>query len=354
MRLRADQLKASLERGLAPVYLVSGDEPLQVQECLDDLRAAARAEGFAERVVLNADARFDWSALKEIGSNLSLFAERRVIDLRLSGPKPDKKGAEAIKNAVAQPNPDHLLLISAPRMDKRSFNSGWAKAVDTAGAIIQVWPVDAKRLPGWVARRAKGAGLALSAEAARLIAERSEGNLLACAQELDKLKLLYGDRPVDVEDVLASTTDSARFGAFDLVDCLLEGNATRAVRITTALKDEGLDPLQVLGPLAWMLRSAHDIAMRVDAGEPLDRVLSMGKFAVWRRHQSALERALDRHGPQSWRDFILRAGAIDRLAKGTGQRADLGVKRYRGEAWDALVELALAVCGVGLVPATHV
>lgn len=354
MRLRPDQLKRSLEGGLAPVYLVSGDEPLQVQECLDDLRAAAREEGFTERVVLNADARFDWSALRELGESLSLFAERRVIDLRLAGAKPDKQGAEAIKAAVDRRNPDHLLLISAPRMDKRSFSSAWLKAIDAAGAIIQVWPVDANRLPGWVAQRAKAAGLELSREACRLIAERSEGNLLACAQELDKLKLLYGDRPLDVEEALASITDSARFGAFDLVDCVLEGNAARAVRITMALKEEGHDPLQVLGPLAWMLRSAHEIAVRMEAGDSLDRVLAGGKFAVWRRHQSALQRALARHGPESWRRFILRAGAIDRLAKGTGRRADMGVKRYRTEAWDALVELALAVCGIGLVPATHV
>lgn len=354
VRLRPDQLKRSLERGLGPVYLVSGDEPLQIQECLDSLRAAAREEGFAERVVLHADARFDWSALRELGESLSLFAEKRIIDLRLAGAKPDKQGAEAIKTAVERPNPDHLLLISAPRMDKRSFSSAWLKAIDAAGAIIQVWPVEAKRLPGWVSRRAKGCGLEVSAEACRLIAERSEGNLLACAQELDKLKLLYGDQALDVEDVLASTTDSARFSAFDLVDCVLEGNAARAVRITTALKDEGIDPLQVLGPLAWMLRSAHEIALRLEGGDSLDSVLAGGQFAVWRRHQSALERALDRNGPESWRRFILRAGAIDRLAKGTGRRTDWGVKRYRGEAWDALVELALAVCGVGLVPDSHV
>ena len=354
MRLRPDQLKRSLESGLAPVYLVSGDEPLQVQECLDHLRAAARAHGFSERVVLHADARFDWSALRELGESLSLFAEKRVIDLRLGGTRPDKQGVEAIRAAVEQQNPDHLLLISAPKLDKRSFSSAWIKAIDTTGAIIQAWAVDAKRLPGWVARRAKAAGLELSAEACRLIAERSEGNLLACAQEIDKIKLLYGVRSVDVEDVLASTTDSARFSAFDLVDCVLEGNAARAVRITTALKDEGHEPLQVLGPLAWMLRSAHEIAMRVERGDSLDHVLAGGKFAVWRRHQSALESALSRNGPENWRRFILRAGAVDRLAKGTGQRADWGVKRYRGEAWDALVELALAVCGVRLVPASHV
>jgi DNA polymerase-3 subunit delta len=354
VRIRSDQLKRSLERGLAPVYLVSGDEPLQLQECLDQLRAAARAEGFTDRIVLHADSRFDWSTLKQLGENLSLFAERRIIDLRLSTAKPDKKGVEAIKAAVEEPNPDHLLLVSAPRIDKRGFSAAWLKAIDAAGAIIQVWPVNAKRLPGWVAQRAGAAGLKLSDDACRLIAERSEGNLLACAQEIDKLKLLCEDRALEGEDVLDSSTDSARFGAFDLVDCVLEGNATRAARITMALKDEGLDPLQVLGPLAWMLRSAHEIAQRVDAGESLDAVLAAGKFAVWRRHQSALEHALERNGPQSWRRFILRAGAVDRLAKGTGKRTDTGVKHYRGEAWDALVGLAVAVCGVGLVPASHV
>jgi len=354
LRLKAEQVHTNLQRGIAPIYLVSGDEPLQVQECLDAIRTAARDQGFTDRAVFTVDARFDWSVLRGFGDNLSLFAERRVIDLRLIKGKPDREGIDAIKAYAERPNPDHLMLISAPRMDGRSFQSAWLKAVDACGVIVQVWPVETKRLPGWVAQRARGSGVRLSGEAARLVAERSEGNLLACAQEIDKLKLLHGEAPVDVEEVLASVTDSARFGAFDLVDCVLEGDAKRAVRITTALREEGLDPLQVLGPLVWALRSANEIAHRLESGERLEGVLGGGKFAAWRRRQSGLRNALRRHSLQSWLGLLSRAGAVDRLAKGTGRRQDAGVKRARHEAWDALMELALATCGVRLLPESAV
>lgn len=346
MQIKPEQIHSHLERGIAPVYLVCGDEPLQIQECLDAVREAARARGFTDRAVYNVDARFQWGILREFGDSLSLFAERRIIDLRMSSAKPDKEGVETIKAYAERPNPDNLLLISAPRIDARSLKSGWLKAIDQSGAIVQVWPIDIKRLPSWVSRRARDAGLRLSQEGARLIAERSEGNLLACAQEIDKLVLLHGEGAVGIEEVIAGVTDSARFSAFDLVDCVLEGDARRAVRITGALRDEGLDPLQVLGPLVWALRSAHEIAGRVRAGEPLDGILAGGKFAVWRRRKAGLDKALRRHPLKSWQWLIAGAGRVDRYAKGTGDRNESGVRHTRAEAWDTLQALALAICGV--------
>lgn len=346
MQLKPEQIRTSLERGVAPIYLVSGDEPLQIQECLDAVRERARAEGFTDRAVYNVDNKFQWGILREFGDSLSLFAERRVIDLRLASAKPDKEGVETIKDYAERPNPDNLLLISAPRIDRRSLKSGWLKAIDGAGVIVQVWPIDGKRLPAWVARRARDAGLRLNQDGARLIAERSEGNLLACAQEIAKLKLLHGEGAIGIEEVIASVTDSARFSAFDLVDCVLEGDARRAVRITAALRDEGLDPLQVLGPLAWALRSANEIAGRVRAGESLDGVLAGGKFAVWRMRKAGLDKALRRHPLKSWQRLIAGAGRVDRLAKGTGSRDEVGVRHTRAEAWNTLQALALAICGV--------
>ncbi|MDX1512513.1 MAG: DNA polymerase III subunit delta [Gammaproteobacteria bacterium] len=345
MQLKPEQVKASLERGLKPIYLVSGEEPLQMQECLDAVRDAARAEGFTDRAVYNVDASFDWGILREFGDSLSLFAERRIIDLRMTSAKPDKDGVETIKDYAERPNPDNLLLITAPRIDRRSLKSGWLKAVDAVGVIVQAWPIDARRLPGWVSRRARDIGLRLDQDGARLIAERSEGNLLACAQEIAKLKLLHGDSPVGIEEVVAGVTDSARFSAFDLVDCVLEGDARRTVRIINALREEGLDPLQVLGPLAWALRSANEIAVRVGAGDSLDHVLAGGKFAVWRMRKSGLDRALRRHPPKSWQRLIAGASRVDRLAKGTGGRDEIGVRHTRNEAWDTLQGLSLAICG---------
>lgn len=354
MQIKPEQIHKHVERGIAPIYLVSGDEPLQIQECLDAVRQAARAQGFTDRAVYNVDAKFQWGILREFGDSLSLFAERRIIDLRMSSPKPDKEGVETIKTYAERPNPDNLLLISAPRIDRRSLNSGWLKAIDQEGVIIQVWPIDIKRLPSWVSRRARDAGVRLSQDGARLIAERSEGNLLACAQEISKLKLLHGEGAVGIEEVIAGVTDSARFSAFDLVDCVLEGDARRAVRITAALRDEGLDPLQVLGPLAWALRSAHEIGGLVRAGESLDSVLAKKKFAVWRMRKAGLDNALRRHSLKSWQRLIAGAGQVDRYAKGTGDRNEWGVRHSRNEAWDTLQSLALAVCGVRPVERSNV
>ena len=349
MQIKPEQIHSQLKRGIAPVYLVSGDEPLQIQECLDAVRKAARAGGFTDRAVCNVDAGFQWGILREFGDSLSLFAERRILDLRLSSAKPDKEGVEAIVTYAKRPNPDNLLLISAPRIDGRSLKSAWIKAIDGCGVIVQVWPIDGKRLPSWVSRRARGAGLRLSQDGARLIAERSEGNLLACAQEIDKLVLLHGEGAVGIEQVVDSVTDSARFSAFDLVDCVLEGDVRRTVRITRALRDEGLELPQILGALVWALRSAHEIAGRVRAGESLDGVLNDRSFTVWRRRKAGLEKALQRHSLKSWQRLIAGASRVDRYAKGTGDRDEAGVRHARAEAWDTLERLVLAICGVTLL-----
>ena len=230
MRIRPEDLSRRLSRGaLAPVYFVFGSEPLQIEESLDAIRSTARAQGHDERIVLHADTGFDWSELRQYQDSLSLFAEKRLIDLRLSRSKPERAGAEALLHYAERPNPDCVLLLSAGALDWREQRARWYRALDSAGAVVQTWPVPPRQLPRWIAERGRRRGLAIAGDAAAALADRVEGNLLAAAQEVDKLLLLHGRGRIDLDDALASSADNSRYGAFDAGDAAMAGNAVRAL-----------------------------------------------------------------------------------------------------------------------------
>ena len=273
MRLRIDQLDRHLEGALAPVYLIGGDEPLQVQEARDAIRAAARRQGFDERVVLNAETGFDWGALKAQADTLSLFGDRRVIDLRLATGKPGDAGARALRDYAADPPETNLLLVTLDKFDRGSTSTQWYKALEKAGVAIRTWPVDARQLAGWIRRRAGARGLTLTPAAAEALGERVEGNLLACAQEIDKLHMLHGEARLDVEDVLRAVADSARFDVFDLVDAALAGDGPRTVRILHGLREEGVAPPLVAWALTREIRALARMAEDVASGAGIDQAM---------------------------------------------------------------------------------
>jgi DNA polymerase III subunit delta len=353
MRVETGRLAAQLARGLAPVYLIHGDEPLQIEECLDAVRRAAREQGYAERVVLHAEARFDWSELRACQDTLSLFAERRLVDLRIRA-RVDAEAGRALLAWVERPAPDTLLLASTGRLDGRAMKSGWYRAVDGAGVTVPVWSVEPRRLPEWVAARAATLGLALDPDAARLLAERGEGNLLACAQEVDKLALLAppGAGSLDLETVAAVVADSARYGPFDLVDAVLAGEARRCLRILAALREEGVDPIAILGPLAWALRSVATIAGRAEGGRGLERILGEPAFGAWRNRKAVLARALARLPAPRWTRLLASLSGIDRVVKGAGDPRFPGVRRVADDAWNGLEAVCLTACGVKIPAAS--
>jgi len=350
VRVKAEQLGRHLEGGLRPIYVLSGDEPLQIQEARDAVREAARARGFEERVVVHVEARFDWSALREHTDSLSLFSERRVIDLRMPSPSPGQDGGRVLKEYAENPNPDLLLLITTGRADRRTTSTQWFKALEKAGAAVPIWPVDARALAGWIARRAAGRGVRLEPEAAALLADRNEGNLLACAQEIDKLRLLHPGATLGAAEVLDAVSDSARFGAFDLVDTALEGGAARTARIVRTLREEGVEPVQLLGSLAWAIRALADVSARLEAGDALEQVLR-GRHGMWWNKRRALDPALRRHDAAAWGRLLRLAHETDRRAKGSPGGADRGVRWRARDAWDALEGLALALGGVNILEA---
>lgn len=347
MRLRPDQLQTHLEGGLLPIYVLSGEEPLQREECLDALRAAARAQGYEERVVHHADRRFDWIELSHFADSLSLFASRRILEVRVEQ-KLDDAGRKALVSYAERPPPDVVLfLVFAFRVDATMGRSKWFQSLESVGAHLPLWPVQAAAMIDWVQDRARGQGLDLSAAAASLLAERGEGNLLAAAQEIEKLRLLHSGQQVDVEQVIAATSDSARFNAFDLVDACFTGDAPRAVRVLRGLREEGMRVAEVLGPLAWAMRIAAEVAEITANGTPLERALGP-RHGAWKApaRRRVLQSALSRHSAQRWARLLSRASVVDRRGKGDQGRLNLGIRRAQGDAWNELENLGLALCGV--------
>ena len=338
MRIRPEDLSRRLSReALAPVYLVFGSEPLQIEESLDAIRSAARAQGHDERIVLHADTGFDWSELRQYRDSLSLFAEKRLVDLRLARSKPERTGAEALLHYAERPNPDCVLLLSAGALDWREQRARWYRALDSAGVVVQTWPVPPRQLPRWLAERGRRRGLAIAQDAAAALAERVEGNLLAAAQELDKLLLLHGRGRIDLDDALASSADSSRYGAFDAGDAAMAGNAVRALRVLDRLREEGTEITYVSFALAREIRALASMADAVSRGENEARVLA--RHRVRDRRRGLVSHALRHHHPGDWIAMLRQAVHLDRVIKGAA----------RGAAWDEAARLALMLAGAPIL-----
>ncbi len=338
MKLFPEKLEAQLKQGLLPVYLFSGDEPLQLGETADAVRRHAREQGFTEREVMHAEKGFDWNELLASSNAMSLFAEKRVIDLRLPSGKPGKDGGAALTEYAARPPEDTVLLITSGKIDKRSQSSKWYKAVDQLGATLQVWPVETRDMPNWLNQRMRARGLQPEREAVAIIAERVEGNLLAAAQEVDKLALLNGEGPLSVGQVEAAVADSARFDVFGLVDAALVGDTVRAPRMLEGLRGEGVEPILVLWALTREIRSLADMAAQIESGKGMDGVLSR----VWGKRKGPVKAGLQRHNKVRWQQMLRRAARLDRVIKGAAT----------GNAWDELLQLTLLIAGVRLFRAT--
>ena len=227
MKIRYEQLATSLKQKLAPVYLVSGDEPFQANESCVQIRTAAQENGYTEREIFHVERSFDWSNLGLSGNSLSLFSDRKLIELRMPAGKPGTEGSRAIVEFLDAQSDDTLLLIVTSKLDATAQRGKWVKAVESAGVHLPVWPIDAQRLPGWIQARLAKRGCTIDPDALPLLVDRVEGNLLAADQELEKLRLLYGEGRISLEQVQSAVADSSRYDVFSLVDECLRGNAAR-------------------------------------------------------------------------------------------------------------------------------
>ncbi|NIP15513.1 MAG: DNA polymerase III subunit delta [Pseudomonadales bacterium] len=254
MPLRLPDLPSRLSAGLAPLYFISGDETLLVQEACDAILGRAQAEGFTERSVLHVERGFRWNDILQDAASLSLFAEKRIIDVRVRGNSFDREASEILRAYAADPSSDTLLLIRSARLEPRQRSSAWFKALDAAGVVVLVWPVGIAELPRWLAGRLRAAGLSLTPDAESFLAQQVEGNLLAAVQEVEKLKLADLPQPIGTEELVRQMEDSAHYDAFELIDAVFAGDGARVSRILANLRQEGVSLYAVLAALTGQLR----------------------------------------------------------------------------------------------------
>ena len=341
MQLKPEQVDTHLRKQLAPVYFISGDEPLRVMEAADAVRAAARTQGYDEREVMTVQAGFDWGSLMSEAGNLSLFSQRRVIDLRMPAGKPGAEGSRALRGYAEQPPEDTLLLVTAGKLEKSARESKWVQALDRAGVVVFVWPLGAQEFTAWIQRRMQQRGLQPTAEAVTLLADRVEGNLLACVQEIEKLYLLQGEGSVDAEAIVALVADNARYDVFGLVDSALSGEAVRSVRILQGLHAEGIVPQIVLWALSREIRQLAVMAVAVASGQPVQAVMT--RYRVWpAARKSMLAAALQRLPAARCNTLLQHCARVDRVSKG----------QAAGNAWDELLQLTLTLAGNQALPDT--
>jgi DNA polymerase III subunit delta len=335
MRLRPEQLETNLQRsGMAPIYFVSGDEPLQKLECIDQIRIAGRAQGYDERLVFNVDKSFDWDSINQATGNLSLFSNRRIIELRMAAPKPGKEGGRVLLEYAEQVNEDNLLIISSDKMDKSTQNNKWLKAVEKAGILIQVWPINPAQLPGWIQTRVQAKQKRITLDAARLIAQRVEGNLLAARQEIEKLVLLIDKDSIDIEDVISAVADSSRYDVFDMIESALLGNADRTLYMLQGLRNEGTEPLALFGALMWEFRRLCSIAHQHESGMNLESLFK--SYRIWDQKKRPMNAVLKRHSCKSLDKLLNYCATIDKTLKSS----------HKDQAWDKFNTLLLAIAGI--------
>ncbi len=336
MKINAENLAAHLNR-LPHIVLVSGDEPLLVGEACDAIRAKARSLGYVERQLHFAERGFDWQALRQASRSMSLFADRKVIEIRLGGAKMDQEASAAIADLAESKADDTLTLIVGDKLDGKTQNAKWVTAIEREGWLVQVWPIDLARLPTWIRARLSQHGLQAEADVPGLIADRVEGNLLAAHQEIEKLALLHPGGKIDAATVLEVVADSARYDVLQVGLAAMSGQIARALRILDGLRAEGVDATVVLWginkDLQWLARVAH--LMR--AGQSADA--AMNTEYVWRPRQAAMKQALARLKLPALHALLRDAANVDRAIKGVRRTTD---------AWLELHALVAHIAGARL------
>jgi DNA polymerase-3 subunit delta len=335
MQLRGEQLAAHLERELRPLYVLYGDEPLLVLEAADVIRAKARQQGYSEREVLTVLPQFDWGQLLAAGGNMSLFGDKKLIDLRIPTGKPGKEGSAALQQWCQRLSPDNLLLITLPELDWREEKAVWFTALANAGVALKLNAPPLAELPGWLAGRLRRQQQSADMDSLKFIAERVEGNLLAAHQEIQKLGLLHPTGQLSATQIRDAVLNVARYDIDGLREALLAGDMARLTRTLDGLMQEGEAPPLVLWAMSEEIRALATIRSGIDAGRPIDQLLKDAK--VWGPRQAPVKKALQRLDTASLEAALQHAGRIDRLAKGIGQ----------GNLWEEFLRLGLSLCSSG-------
>ena len=333
MKIPFRQLERHLNDRLAKAYLVAGDEPLLVDEALEQLRAAAMRAGFTSRELHTAERNYRWTDLLAGADNLSLFATRKIVEIRLSAPKPGDEGSSTIAALCEREDPDTLLIVAvSSKLDSTASRSLWVKAIEDHGVIVEIWPIERNELPRWIQQRAAAVKLKLTSAAAQSLAERVEGNLLAADQEIKRLALTAdGGREVDEAEVLEFVANNARFDIFGLADAVLAGETGRTFKILSGLRAEGVHPVQI----SWVLNRDISLLARLEYavrhGDNLEGALL--RSGVWQRRQPLVKKALSKFKASRLKALLAEAARVDAALKGV----------FPAEPWTTLTDLLVAL-----------
>lgn len=331
MWISPDQLSAQLQRQLAPLYTIIGDELLLAIEAADAVRLHARTHGYSERDIFMVDHRFDWSNLERWRCQSSLFGERRLLDMRIPTGKPGKEGAAAIEALCQHLPPDTITLVTLPKADKQTQASKWFKALEHASVMIAADPIAYPRLADWIQQRLAMQGQRIAPDALQFLIDKIEGNLLAAQQEISKLALLYPSGLLSFEQVKNAVLDVARYDIFSLAEAMLTADTVRYSRILTGLQGEGTPPPLILSTLTEPMRTLLLVQQALATGKPLAQALKDAR--VWGQQQKTIMIAIKRLPPRLLLQALLHAANIDRIIKGVAQ----------GDVWNELLQLGLAL-----------
>jgi DNA polymerase-3 subunit delta len=329
MRLKAEQLGAALQKGLAPVYFLSGDEPLQLGDALDAIRKTARLAGYNSREIFSVETGFAWNQLALSADSMSIFSDKKIIELRIASSTVGTDGAKALMTYCERLPQDTLLIISIGKLASATLKTRWLESIDKVGVVIQVWALEGQELLSWLQQRLQQRGLHVESDGIKLLANRIEGNLLAADQEITKLYVLYGATRLSTAQIADAVADSSRYDVFKLVDCILSAHTNRIIKILSALRAEGIAAPVVLWALTREARMLCKIKLALASGQQKDTVFRNNQ--IWDKRKPLVDKALNRLNlPQLNRILVLAAKA-DRQIK--GQQA--------GDAWETLLAICL-------------
>ena len=340
MQLRADALDAHLSKSLASLYVISSDEHLLALEAADRIRASARAAGFSEREVLSVDRYFKWGELQSVNQSMSLFGDKKLIELRIPTGKPGKEGGQALQDyaancAAAATADDTLTLITLPKLDWAAQKSAWVTALQRAAVYIDIPVVERPQLANWIGQRLAAQGQSADKLSLDFMVERVEGNLLAAHQEIRKLGLLYPEGRLSAEQVQDAVLNVARYDVFKLSEAMLSGDVSRLVRMLEGLKGEGEALPLVLWAVAEEIRILLKLKLGVNDGRPL--AVLMKDYRIWGPRERLIPNAIARVSLSTLQTAMHEAAQIDKLIKGLRARA------FAGDPWDALLQLAMRI-----------
>jgi DNA polymerase-3 subunit delta len=335
MMLRPEALEGHLAKNLAPLYVIASDEHLLALEAADRIRRAARANGYSERDVLTVERTFKWGELLAANQALSLFGDKKLIELRIPTGKPGKDGSAALQAYAKDLSPDNLTLITLPKLDWQSAKASWVTGLQQAAVYIDIPTVERAALPGWIGTRLAAQGQSADRQGLDFIADRVEGNLLAAHQEIQKLGLLHEPGKLTFEQIQDAVLNVARYDVFKLSEAMLAGTPARLVRMLEGLKGEGEALPLVLWAVAEEIRTLLKLKAGMDQGRPLGALLK--EHRIWGPRERMMEPALRRLSLATLNAALQDAAQVDKMVKG------LRATAYAGDAWDALLQLALKV-----------